>query len=156
MANADLAQWNNNYLANMAEATKIKQQNKASSLAKKNAAFWVLGQGIAGVGTGSGDDRVPNPLEVFTGQALLTALTQREGVSAGLKRTRSLSDELDRGGEARHVKGRGGTGRQVGRADAGGNEAEGLLLGDDGMMFPGDDMVSMVPLLFAILISFLR
>lgn len=155
LANTDLAQWNNNYLANMAEATRIKQQNRASSLAKKNAAFWVLGQGIAGVGIGSRDDRVPNPLEVFTGQALLAALTPRDGSSAGTKRTRSLSNELNGGREGRRVRGRGEKERQVGRADAGGNYAEGPLLGDDGMMFPGEEMVSIVRSFLTMLIPFL-
>ena len=155
LANTDLAQWNNNYLANMANAARIKQQNRVGSLAKRNAAFWVLGQGIAGVGIGSGDDRVPNPLGVFTGQALLAALTRGEGASR-TKRTRSLSDESNGGAEARRVRGRGDKEHQVGRADPGGNDVEGVLPGDDVMMFPGEDMVSIAPSLLTTLISFLR
>jgi meiotic recombination protein REC8 len=151
LANSDLSQWNTNYLANMAEATRIKQQHKAVALAKKNAAFWVLGQGIAGVGMGSGDARVPSPLEVLSGQALLAALTGRESSPAGTKRTRSLSDGLDEGRVARRVRARGDEEQQVGRVDAGGNDVEGLLLGDDdGIVFPGGDMVRMVLFLVVI------
>ena len=151
LANADLAQWNTNYLANMAEATKIKQQHKTVALAKKNAAYWVLSHGIAGVGISSGDDRVPNPLAIFSGQALLAALTGREALPAGTKRTRSLSDGLNEDGESRRVRARGEDEQQVGRGDTGGNDAEGILIGDDdGMMFPGEEMVRTVPFLVAI------
>jgi meiotic recombination protein REC8 len=139
----------------MAEAKRIKQQNRVGSLAKKNAAHWVLGQGIAGVGIGSGGDRVPNPLGMFTGQALLAALTGGEEASRA-KRTRSLSDESNGGAEVRRVRRRGDKEHQVGRADPGGNDAEGVLLGDDVMMFPGEDMVSIAPSLLPTLTSFLR
>jgi meiotic recombination protein REC8, fungi type len=145
LANADLAQWNTNYLTNMAEATKVKQQHKASVLAKKNATFWVLGQGIAGVGISSGDHRVPNPFEMFCGQALLAALAEREISPAGTKRTRTFSVDLDEQGEARRVRARREEEQRVWRDEAGANDREVLLLGDDdGAMFPGDDMVRRV------------
>ena len=143
LANADLAKWNANYLANMAEATKIKQQHKAVRLARKNAAFWVLGRGIAGVGTCSGDDRVPNPLAIFSGHTLLEALTGRERSPSRMKRTRSPSDDRDEG-KARCVRARGEDEQELGRDDAVGNGAEEFILGaDDSMIFPGEDVVCM-------------
>lgn len=145
LANADLARWNTNYLVNMAEAAKTKQQHKAVAEAKKNAAFWVAGQGIAGVGLSSGDDRVPNPLAILSGQTLFAAITGREASPAGTKRTRSLSHDLDAGRKARRVRARGEEEQQIGRGSAGDNGAEGLLLEDEGeIMFPGDDMVPTV------------
>jgi hypothetical protein len=144
LANADLAKWNANYLANMAEATKIKQQHKAVRLARKNAAFWVLGRGIAGVGTCSGDDRVPNPLAIFSGHTLLEALTGRERSPSRMKRTRSPSDDRDEEGKARCVRARGEDEQELGRDDAVGNGAEEFILGaDDSMIFPGEDVVCM-------------
>jgi meiotic recombination protein REC8 len=147
LANADLAQWNTNYLTNMAEATKVKQQHKTGVLAKKNATFWVLGQGIAGVGIRLADHRVPNPLEMFCGQTLLTTLTGREVSPTGTKRTRTFSVDLDERGEARRVRARGEREQQVWRGDTDRNDRESLLLGEDGVMFPGDDMVCRVPFL---------
>jgi meiotic recombination protein REC8 len=144
LANADLAKWNANYLANMAEATKIKQQHKAVRLARKNAAFWVLGRGIAGVGTCSGDDRVPNPLAIFSGHTLLEALIGRERSPSRMKRTRSPSDDRDEEGKARCVRARGEDEQELGRDDAVGNGAEEFILGaDDSMIFPGEDVVCM-------------
>jgi meiotic recombination protein REC8 len=144
LANADLAKWNANYLTNMAEATEIKQQHKAVALARKKAAFWVLGQGIAGVGICSGDDWVPNPLAIFSGHTLLEALIGRESSPSGIKRTRSLLDDLDEEGKARRVRARGEDEQELGRGDAVGSDAEEFILGaDDGLVFPGEDVVRM-------------
>ena len=157
LANVDLAKWDTNYLANMAEATKIKQQHKAVALARKNATFWVLGQGIAGVGVGicSGDDRVPNPLAIFSGRTLLEALTGRESSPLGVKRTRSLLDDLDEEGKARRVRARGEDEQEVGRGDAVGNDAEEFILGaEGGMVFPGEDIVRIDFFLMMITLTF--
>jgi len=144
LANSDLAYWNTNYLANMANAAKIKRQHKAVILAKKNAAFWVLGQGIAGVGISLGDGRVPNPLAIFSGQALLAALTGREISLARLKRTRTMSDAPDKEGELRRVRARGDE-EQQGRGHGDDNNMKGLpLRDDDGLLFPGEEMVWIV------------
>jgi meiotic recombination protein REC8, fungi type len=151
LANADLASWNANYLANMAEATKIKQQHKAVSLAKKNAAFWVLGRGIADVGICSRDDRVPNLLAIFSGHTLLKALTGRERSPSRMKRTRSPSDDRDEEGKTRRVRARGEDEQELGRDDAVSNDAKELILGaDDSMAFPGEDVVCMCPSLTVI------
>jgi meiotic recombination protein REC8 len=144
LANADLAKWNADYLANMSEATKIKQQHKAVALARKKAAFWVLDRGIAGVGISSGDGRVPNPLAIFSGHALREALTGRERSPSGMKRTRSLSDDPDKEGMGRRVRARGEDERGLGRDDALGNDVEEFVLrADDDLNIPREDVVCM-------------
>lgn len=68
--NADLAQWNEGYSSNMAQAWKQKQLNKIPTLAKKNAAFWVFGKGIGSVGTGLGVSHETHPLKCYSGDEL--------------------------------------------------------------------------------------
>lgn len=74
LRNTDLANQNADYLMNMAQASKQKQQNKQQTLAKKNAEFWVLGQGIGSVGVGLGAKRDTHPLSAFAGAALFNTL----------------------------------------------------------------------------------
>jgi hypothetical protein len=92
LRNADLAQWNSGYVHNMAVAAKLKQNNKMITVAKKNAAFWVFGIGIASVGAGIGAYGIPHPLEVFSGDDLLQALTGKPSKSPRRKRGRSQVD----------------------------------------------------------------
>jgi hypothetical protein len=75
LRNSDLAQWNSDYVQNMIVASRLKNNNKVITIAKKNAAFWVFGIGIASVGMGIGESGVPHPLEVFSGDHLMEALT---------------------------------------------------------------------------------
>ena len=75
LQNKDLGDWNTNYLDNMANMSRVKQQKRATTQGRKNAAFWILGQGIGGVKANFGEDREPHPLAIFSGQALLDALT---------------------------------------------------------------------------------
>lgn len=70
LRNTDLARWNDEYLANMARASKQKQQNKMQTISKKNAAFWVFGQGIGSVGVGLGLNREAHPLKFYSGEGL--------------------------------------------------------------------------------------
>lgn len=90
LRNMTLAQWNNEYVANMIQALKQKQQNKIPTISKKNAAFWVFGQGIGSVGVGLGMDREPHPLNLYSGDDLFEAVggyPQRKG------RKRSVDDD---------------------------------------------------------------
>lgn len=89
LGNCDLAQWNSQYAENMANAVKMKENGKLAAIAKKNAAFCVLGVGIAAVGLGLGVSRVPHPLNIFSGSRLLDALTGAKTEGAGRKRTHS-------------------------------------------------------------------
>ena len=141
LQNADLKQWNDEYLANMAQALKTKEAHKTAAQAKKNALFWVFGQGIAGVGRGLGQDHFPSPLDIFSGQALLDALTGKEPAAAGRKRTRSRSDPsgVEDNDDARRVRARTEEEEQVGRGGEYGAMAD---LGDDEGIVMGDDMVS--------------
>lgn len=82
LRNMTMAQWNNEYVANMTQAMRQKQQNKIPTISKKNAAFWVFGQGIGSVGVGLGMDREPHPLSLFSGENLFEAVggyPQRKG-----------------------------------------------------------------------------
>lgn len=82
LRNMTMAQWNNGYVANMTYAMKQKQQNKIPAISKKNAAFWVFGQGIGSVGVGLGMDHEAHPLRLFSGESLFEAVggyPRREG-----------------------------------------------------------------------------
>ena len=133
LRNADLASWNNNYASNMANATKNKLQHKASALTKKNAAFWVYGTGINGVGVRVGGPKLPNPLDMFAGDSLMTALT---GVAVQTtRRKRSLTEDVghETDSEARRVRMRDEDEDQIGRGDN-------LIIPDDNTMgIPGDE-----------------
>ncbi|KAJ5358184.1 hypothetical protein N7541_005342 [Penicillium brevicompactum] len=103
LRNLDLAQWNNEYVSNMADARKQKQQNKIPTISKKNAAFWVFGRGIGGVGTGLGKRREPHPLNQFSGEELLNAVCghkrqpkRSHSPDDSERRVRTRSEELSR------------------------------------------------------------
>ncbi|KGO68600.1 Rad21/Rec8-like protein, N-terminal [Penicillium italicum] len=101
LRNMTMAQWNNEYVANMIQAVKQKQINKVPTISKKNAAFWVFGQGIGSVGVGLGMDQEPHPLSLFSGENLFEAVggyPQRKG------RKRSADD--DEISEGRRVRAR--------------------------------------------------
>lgn len=74
LRNTDLHRSNEDYLANMAKASKQKQQNRLPTIAKKNAAFWVYGQGLGSVGVGLGARHETHPLNMFSGERLYEAL----------------------------------------------------------------------------------
>lgn len=99
LRNMTLAQWNNEYVANMTQALKQRQQNKIPTISKKNAAFWVFGQGIGSVGVGLGMDREPHPLNLYSGDDLLEAVggyPQRKG-----RKRSAYDDEISEGRRVR-------------------------------------------------------
>ena len=115
--NSDLAQWKIDYATNMLEAKEAKQLSKAASLAKKNAAFWVYGAGIGGVGIGLGSSMLKSPLDMFAGEAMMEALTGIQNSSTPRKRRHNEEEEdHDSDSEARRVRMR-DDGGQVGRGD---------------------------------------
>ena len=125
--NAELAQWKAGYIDNMAGAVEAKKHHRASALAKKNAAFWVIGSGIAGVGAGLGASKFKSPLDMFAGNAMMEALTGIKLTRAGLKRGREDEGEYDSDSEERRVRMRDGDGSQIGRGD------EMMLQDDEGI-----------------------
>ena len=125
--NSDLAQWKSDYATNMLEAKGAKELNKAASLAKKNAAFWVYGAGIGGVGAGLGSSKLKSPLDMFAGEAMMEALTGIKSSSTHRKRGRDdEEDDHDSDSEARRVRMR-DDGEQIDRGDP-------MILNDDDNM----------------------
>ncbi|KAF7530407.1 hypothetical protein PCG10_003778 [Penicillium crustosum] len=99
LRNMTLAQWNNEYVANMIQALKQKQQNKIPTISKKNAVFWVFGQGIGSVGVGLGMDHEPHPLNLYSGDDLFEAVggyLQRKG-----RKRSAYGDEISEGRRVR-------------------------------------------------------
>ncbi|KAL2871479.1 Rad21/Rec8 N terminal domain protein [Aspergillus lucknowensis] len=94
---SDLSQMNDNYIRNMATATRQKRHNRLTTQAKKNAAYWVFGMGIGCVGTGVGAARVLHPLHSFSGRELYESLVSS---NTGHKRSRE-DDELSEGRRVR-------------------------------------------------------
>lgn len=136
MRNSELANWNANYIDNMANATHQKFLHKMPFLAKKNASFWVCGSGIGGVGANPGTAGLINPLSMFTGDALLEALVGADDTVAGAKR--KASDEEDPAavsGEDRRVRQRSDDSEQIARGRA-------PALEDNDMPLAFDDTVS--------------
>ena len=115
--NSDLAQWKADYAINMLEAKEAKHLSKAASLAKRNAAFWVYGAGIGGVGVGLGSSMLKSPLDMFAGEAMMEALTGIQSSSTPRKRRHNEGEEdHDSDSEARRVRLR-DDGGLVGRGD---------------------------------------
>ena len=101
LRNTDLARWNNGYVQNMVHASEQKWQNKVHTQARKNAAFWVFGQGIGSVGIGMGASQAQHPLQCYySGNDLWTTLcgdSHKQGQGRGQKRRRDLDEvgEID-------------------------------------------------------------
>ena len=115
--NSDLAQWKTDYATNMLEAKETKQLSKAASLAKRNAAFWIYGTGIGGVGAGLGSSMLKSPLDMFAGEAMMEALTGIQNSSTLRKRRHNEEeDDDDSDSEARRVRMRDDD-REMGRGD---------------------------------------
>ncbi|KAI4204959.1 MAG: hypothetical protein LQ350_000811 [Teloschistes chrysophthalmus] len=137
LRNSVLAQWNADYLTSMEEARKKKTQRKNASSTKQNAALWVSGTGIGGVGIGRGGSNMKGPLaEMFSGDALMAALTGVSTSLAGRKRSRGEDEGDESDAEERRVRMR-EDGEEIGRA-------EGLVLDDDdGLVLPGSEAVEL-------------
>lgn len=133
LSNRHLSDWNMNYLSNMT-AAKASLSTRISQLqARKNAMYWVLDQGIGGVDTNFGNDVEPHPLAIFSGHALLDALTgDCESVNSR-KRSRTLSlegdDEQQRNVRARTEE------QEVGR----GVDYQMIMDDEEGIQIPVED-----------------
>jgi meiotic recombination protein REC8 len=93
LRNTDLARWNNEYGANMAQASKQKHANKQPTIAKKKAAYWVFGKGIGAVGKGLGVPHIVHPLRSYSGKELYHALCPEN--ERKRRRTQNTGDDSD-------------------------------------------------------------
>ena len=133
LGNRDLSGWSNNYLNQMQEVLRGKIQTRSTALAKKNADFWVLQNGVGGLGVTYGQEDIPEPLRMFTGNALLEALTGLRLTAAGEKHARDegddeVEDEADK--NQRRVRTRSDE-DAIGRADVDVVMEDTMYMGDD-------------------------
>ena len=125
----------------MAQARKEKKQHKSLLVARKAAAFWVLRQGIGNQGPVFADDVEPHPLSVFTGQALLDALTGSQPVAASRKRSREALGEHEPNEDDRHVRARTRSDEEAGQHIGRGVEPLDFDFGvGDDFIMTGDDL----------------
>lgn len=95
LRNADLTKWNNQYIENMRIASTQRHKRYATAQAKTNAKIWVFGNGIGNIGQGIGRSHIPSPLDVFTGDELIAAITGFFPVSRVPKRRREEDDAVE-------------------------------------------------------------
>ena len=117
LRSSQLAQWNNQYLENMVKASHHKLQHKLPYQAKKNAATWVFGSGIGGVGAGLGSSKLASPLELFAGDQLRQALMGLDLSITSKKRPRTDDEGHTSDSEERRLRRRSDEGSQIGRGD---------------------------------------
>ena len=138
LSNKELHSWNENYLANMRAATRVKQQQVSHSEARKYAALWSSGQGLGRVAFAFGNDNEPHALSVFSGQSLWEML-QEHGSTTSTKRSRSPSGEGDDSeNDSRRVKARLSSQEDMARGVENGIAM--LADGDDDIIFQEDDL----------------
>ncbi|KAK2804926.1 hypothetical protein FQN50_006436 [Emmonsiellopsis sp. PD_5] len=122
LRNSDLAQWNSEYAQNMAAAAKLKHNNRLITLAKKNAAAWVMGVRIGpGIDVGLGGFEYEHPLDMFSGERILAALTGKKIRGGRRKRGRGevedVDGDVDADDEERRVRMREDQDDEIGRGD---------------------------------------
>jgi hypothetical protein len=99
LRNRDLLAMNTDYTAHMTDDWERIAASKNTAQAKKNAEYYVLGRGIAGVGDGIGRFGIKGPLaEMWSGDNLYLMLTGHERGTKGKKRE---SEDEDSGAERR-------------------------------------------------------
>lgn len=74
LPNSTLAEWNDNYLEIMEIAREEKWGKISAMQAKRNAAYWILDQGLGDVASNFREDYEHHPLAIFSGQALIESL----------------------------------------------------------------------------------
>lgn len=114
LRNTELAQYNSEYVQNMAAALKKKLKNRVPAQAKKNAEFWVFGLGIGSVGVGLGTSLVQHPLHFFSGETLYASLTSVKR-SKKRKGSPSTTEDSDADSETRRIRRREESEEQLGR-----------------------------------------
>ena len=105
LRNKDLAEWNTNYLQNMKDASRTKNNHRATAQAKKNAEFWVWGVGIGGIGHRLLGATSPMPLGQFYGENLFDlVIGSSHKQLAGTKHDRDSGIDETTQGESRRVR----------------------------------------------------
>ena len=95
---AELNAWNNDYVANMRNATKDKRTKRAPWLAKENAADWTFGRGIGDIGQHPAILHGQHPLAMFAGANL------QEALIGGEKRKRGRDEGQESGSDDRRLR----------------------------------------------------
>ncbi|KAL4898737.1 Rec8 like protein-domain-containing protein [Aspergillus ambiguus] len=99
---SELARMNAEYIQNMATALQQQKRSALPSQAKKNAAFWVFGRGIADVGVGVGVTHAAHPLGEFSGRELAGLLdpARKRSRRRGSKRAHAEASDMDTDSES--------------------------------------------------------
>lgn len=92
--NSDLIQWQAGYKDAMADDLRQVLQRKANALAKKNAFWFVYGTGLNGVGYGVGTQMMPSPLDMFSGESLVSKLTGKP-IASAMSKSKKTKRALD-------------------------------------------------------------
>lgn len=138
LSNQTLAEWNNHYLEFMDSARLENAVKISTAQAKRNAAHWVLDQGLGDVDSNFREDFEEHPLAIFSGQSLIQALVGPSGQIASRKRSASAiaeDDAVDRSQTSRRVRSR--SDEEIRTAHGGNDEVQmvnddpGITLGDD-------------------------
>ncbi|KAJ8066811.1 hypothetical protein OCU04_004195 [Sclerotinia nivalis] len=77
LKNSDLSNWQREYVSTQDGLSAAKLTTKGQTLAKKNALMFVIGNGLNGAGIGIGSTKLPGPLSIYSGDALLAKITGR-------------------------------------------------------------------------------
>lgn len=102
LPNRTLAEWNDHYLDFMASAHLEKLVRISTAQAKRNAAYWVLDQGLGEVDSNFREDYGQHPLAIFSGQTLIDSLLGPSEQPGGRKRPASaISEDAASGGSQR-------------------------------------------------------
>ena len=133
LRSSELAKWKTDYPINMGEAREVKRLRQIPSIAKKSAAIWVIGAGIGGVGVGLGSSKFKSPLDRFSGDAMMEALTGIKAPATGHERRHSEEDKRNSDGEAGGSHMKDGNEEHVGRAG-------GILLDDEDPLMISEDV----------------
>ncbi|KAH7392678.1 Rec8 like protein-domain-containing protein [Pyrenochaeta sp. MPI-SDFR-AT-0127] len=134
LRNKDLADWNINYIENMKNAIRLKNQARVSQQAKKKAEYFVWGSGIGGIASQMPNNRKPHPFDMFIGDNLFELVT---GMSRK-KVTRSKHDRdsgIDDATQEEH--------RRVRQKTGAFDEAIGRGFEDEGFFMRGGDEIEL-------------
>lgn len=133
LRNADLVSWNENYVRNMADDVQTKMQHRVPKVSKRNAAFWVKGSGIGGIGYVIKSSGLKNPLDKFAGDTLMETLMGVVASFAGRKRHHDEEEDRVLGSGERRVRMRDDDDQLGPMNELRTNEDEGLAI-------PGEDV----------------